>query len=241
MSGHSGHACPPCCAPDSHIFADSMPVANSLLFNALTPADTLSALSRTRVRSTLADKNPPRFRGGLSGVRRSVRSQKTRASIFLVSCSLLAVIESTGMSADGVPIRPDPALTPGATIAVTLEQVCTPGYSKTARHVSLSEKRAVFAEYGIQPSGAFEIDHLISLELGGSNAIENLWPQSYLTQPWNAHVKDALENRLHALVCRRQLSLADAQATISGDWVAAYRQYVKKQAPGRRTNGPAGQ
>lgn len=41
-----------------------------------------------------------------------------------------------------------------------------------------------------------EVDHLISLELGGANAIENLWPQPF-DGKWNAHVKDRLELRLH--------------------------------------------
>ena len=65
----------------------------------------------------------------------------------------------------------------------------------------------MFAEYGItrRAPREYEVDHLISLELGGSNSIRNLWPQSYLTQPWNAHVKDRLENNLHAMVVSGQL------------------------------------
>jgi hypothetical protein len=38
------------------------------------------------------------------------------------------------------------------------------------------------------------VDHLVSLEIGGANTVQNLWPQSYDTTPWNAHVKDKLEN-----------------------------------------------
>src|SRR5947199_2489475 len=68
--------------------------------------------------------------------------------------------------------RPDPHLTPGASApGVTLEQVCRPGYARTARHVPAAEKAEVFRRYGISssPSGAYEVDHLIPLELGGSN------------------------------------------------------------------------
>lgn len=130
-----------------------------------------------------------------------------------------------------LPLRPDPHLTPGKTINVPLAQLCAPGYSKRARNVPLSEKRAIFRAYGIAPSGRFEIDHLISLELGGSNDPDNLWPESYVTQPWNAHVKDQLENRLHWLVCHGQLSLPDAQRAIQRDWIAAYQQFVHARRP----------
>jgi hypothetical protein len=126
------------------------------------------------------------------------------------------------------PMRPDPHLTPGATLRVSLSKLCTPGYASSVRSVDESEKERVYAEYGIthHPAGDFEIDHLISLELGGSNDIENLWPESYHTAPWNAHVKDRLEDRLHALVCHGKLPLKDAQHQISTDWIGAYKRYV---------------
>jgi len=73
--------------------------------------------------------------------------------------------------------------------------------------------------------GAYEVDHLISLELGGSNDITNLWPEAY-AGAWGARSKDALENRMHRLVCAGQLDLAQAQREIATDWVEAYRRYV---------------
>jgi hypothetical protein len=70
-------------------------------------------------------------------------------------------------------------------------------------------------------SGQYEVGHLISLVLGGSNDIANLWPGSYRIEPWNAHLKDKLEDRLHALVCAAKMSLPDAQKAIAGDWISA--------------------
>jgi hypothetical protein len=121
------------------------------------------------------------------------------------------------------PIRPDPTLTPGATLNVGLAQLCTPGYTQTVRNVPASLTAAVYAEYGIKHvPGTHEVDHLISLELGGSNDVKNLWPQTYAL-PYGAHQKDNLENYLHRQVCAGKMSLADAQHDIAADWIAAYQ------------------
>jgi hypothetical protein len=45
-----------------------------------------------------------------------------------------------------------------------------------------------------------------------SNSIRNLWPQSTKTSPWNSYVKDALESKLHKLVCADQSDLKTAKA-----------------------------
>jgi hypothetical protein len=124
---------------------------------------------------------------------------------------------------------PDPHLSPGATFPeVTAPQVCTPGYSGRVRNVEHRQYVAVYAAYGVpypQPSGSFELDHLIPLELGGDNSDANLWPEPASPVP-GFHQKDALENRLHELVCSGRLALGDAQRAIASDWYAAYRTYV---------------
>jgi hypothetical protein len=126
---------------------------------------------------------------------------------------------------------PDSALTPGATRPVTLAQVCTPGSSGKARAVSAKTKKAVYARYHVTPKPrAYEVDHLISLELGGSNDIANLWPQPYFGKV-NAHDKDALENKLHALVCAGTVPLDEAQHAIATDWVGALKTYGGKAGP----------
>ena len=122
-------------------------------------------------------------------------------------------------------IYPDPKLTPGDVIAgVTAQQVCTPGYATSVRNVSVSEKRQVYARYGERDvPGAAEVDHFISLELGGSNAVINLWPERYSPTP-GAHEKDRVEDYLHAQVCSGALTLQQAQDEIRGDWYAVYQQ-----------------
>ncbi|HZY45487.1 MAG TPA: HNH endonuclease, partial [Anaerolineae bacterium] len=69
------------------------------------------------------------------------------------------------------------------------------------------------------------IDHIISLELGGSNSIRNLFPEPY-TGDWNARIKDKLENKLHSLVCSGQVDLVTVQQEISTDWINAYIKYI---------------
>jgi len=136
------------------------------------------------------------------------------------------------------PFVPDPARTPGAALDVTAADICVPGYARKVRNVPAAVKRQAYAEYGIlshQP-GDYEVDHLISLELGGSNSIRNLWPQSYRTHPWNARVKDALENNLHKRVCAGTLDLTTAQGVIASNWVSGYRKYVRPTPPPPRAS-----
>jgi len=123
---------------------------------------------------------------------------------------------------------PDPRLTPGDVLTTDLRRICTPGYTKTVRNVPQALKEEVYREYGIsqRKPGEYEVDHLISLELGGSNSIRNLWPQSYLTKPLNAHVKDTLENTLHDLACSGKISIQEAQRAIAENWIEAYQKYV---------------
>jgi hypothetical protein len=121
---------------------------------------------------------------------------------------------------------PDPSLTPGVTFAVGVTRICVSGYASSVRNVSDAEKGAVYVRYGIVwVSYQHEVDHLISLELGGSNAIGNLWPEPYAGR-WGARTKDVLENRLHDMVCAGELALAAAQHQEATDWVTAYRRYV---------------
>ena len=119
---------------------------------------------------------------------------------------------------------PDPACTPGAVFPnVTAAQICTPGYSKSVRDVSDSTKAQVYAEYGVveHVPGQYQVDHLISLELGGSNDIANLWPEPADPRP-GFHEKDTVENRLHDEVCSGAISLQRAQVLIAANWLSAY-------------------
>jgi hypothetical protein len=139
------------------------------------------------------------------------------------SVTLGPVRKRTGCQVRG-PL-PDVGCTPGARYSrVGKPQICRPGYASSVRHVTESTKDAVYAAYGMRRhfNGADgEVDHLLSLELGGSNIRANLFPEAATPRP-GSHEKDRLENRLHAEVCAGRITLRHAQRLIATDWVAAY-------------------
>lgn len=123
----------------------------------------------------------------------------------------------------------DQACTPGDVLPnATKNDICQPGYARSVRNVPTSEKDQVYAEYGIpshQP-GEYEVDHLVSLELGGSNDISNLWPEAAAPKP-GFHEKDQVENYLHDQVCAGAISLQAAQQQIATNWLAVYQQSTR--------------
>ncbi|MBV9231846.1 MAG: HNH endonuclease [Chloroflexi bacterium] len=123
----------------------------------------------------------------------------------------------------------DPACTPGAIIAsATKDAICQSGYASSVRNVPQSEKDQVYAEYGITSHGPgqYEVDHLVSLELGGSNDIANLWPEAASPKP-GFHEKDKVENYLHDQVCSGAIALKDAQTQIATNWLTVYDRMSK--------------
>ncbi len=125
--------------------------------------------------------------------------------------------------------RPNPALTPGEALpGVTAAQVCQAGWAGAHRDVTNVDRRAVFAAYGVPYAhrGGYELDHLISLELGGDNNQANLWPEPHDRPGFpGSQTKDGVENRLHDLVCSGRLDLATAQHAIATNWQTALAGY----------------
>jgi len=132
---------------------------------------------------------------------------------------------------------PDASKTPGlARSGLSKATICATKWGKDERHVTQAMKDKVFSLYGY--SGyqdkrcvpdpnvkTCEIDHLISREVGGADDVSNLWPQAYGSTPWNAHLKDKLENRLHKELCKGNITLQEARDSLTNDWRIAYRKY----------------
>ncbi|MEY9908093.1 hypothetical protein ABIA35_004326 [Catenulispora sp. MAP12-49] len=120
---------------------------------------------------------------------------------------------------------PDRSCTPGAVQdAVTQSNIdstiCTTGYTTKIRPAASATdkiKHALYTAYGVPDSTKSELDHLVSLELGGSNDTTNLWPEpGSLPNP-----KDTVENALHKAVCAHKVTLAAAQQAIATNWTTA--------------------
>lgn len=126
---------------------------------------------------------------------------------------------------------PVAALTPGAVSMLTAAELCAG--TRTSRIVTDDVRRRVLAEYGMTftPADAYELDALVTPELGGTTARENLWPQRYGSPVWNAHVKDALERLFAEKVCHDEMALAQAQQEMAADWVAAYKRHFHTDIP----------
>jgi hypothetical protein len=123
---------------------------------------------------------------------------------------------------------PDRTCSPGAYFSgLTKSVICSASFrTSDVRNVPESEKLAVEREYGLAPGHygrTLEIDHIVSLELGGSNDIANLFPERLDAHP-GYRVKDKLENRVHDLVCAGSMTLRSAQRRIATDWQALNRQ-----------------
>ncbi len=152
-----------------------------------------------------------------------------KATISIIVLLLLGAASTSSLAAYGVQTKmsgcvanqalPDPSCTPGAVLTTNTIVICKVGYTKTVRDVSTATKKKVFQEYGIPwvQRSNYEVDHLISLELGGSNDISNLFPESHLIKN-NSYTKDAFENYLHKQICTGKLSITDAQYQIATDW-----------------------
>ena len=130
-------------------------------------------------------------------------------------------------------VYPNPSLTPGAVLTTDASTICTPGYASGVRDVSTATKEQVYAEYGVsypQPLGAYEVDHFIPLEIGGSNDITNLWLEPATPTP-GFHQKDQFENFEHGQVCNGTISVAEAQSRMVSDWYLYWQEEVEGATP----------
>jgi hypothetical protein len=187
------------------------------------------------------------FQSGYAAPPANCRATDSTASAPLQTVTLPPTDACTPRESNGFPL-PDPACTPGAiNPTVTLDVLqdktfktgCVRDGASTAK-----QKNATYGWYHIKHpannTGATqtcELDHLISLELGGADTLDNLWPQCgpnrvalvkrYFKQ------KDMVENYLAAQVKSGAIPLDEAQKGIASDWTQ-YLDDAKKACKGKK-------
>ena len=118
---------------------------------------------------------------------------------------------------------PDPACTPGSTDPAVTQAtigttICVTGWTAGVRppesQTNVFKYNVAYPAYGLSAGTVTELDHLVPLELGGSNDATNLWPEAGSVP----NSKDSAENDLRADVCAGELPLAVAQTAIAANW-----------------------
>jgi len=138
----------------------------------------------------------------------------------------------TTATRNGFPV-PDPNCTPGViNPTLTIEVLRDPGFTtRCVRDTATpeQEKATTYEWYNLphpsQNSGesqTCELDHLISLEIGGADTLDNIWPQcgpdgASLSQRFFKE-KDTVENFLAMQVREGRMDLSQAQKAIATDW-----------------------
>jgi len=155
-----------------------------------------------------------------------------RASTPLRDVTLPPSESCTTLTRNGFPV-PDPNCTPGAinptlTIEVLRDRNFTTRCVRDAA-TPREEKARTYDWYHLahptNNSGenqVCELDHLISLELGGADTLDNIWPQcgppGVTLSQRDFKQKDTVENFLAMQVREGRMDLREAQKGIATDW-----------------------
>jgi hypothetical protein len=129
------------------------------------------------------------------------------------SCVLLCTAAPTNAYAFP-PLLPDAKLTPGKVARG----------ARDSRGVTPAMEEAVFKRYRIaaEHRDYYVIDHLIPTELGGADAVQNLWPQRLDARPYGPHRKQVITRKLLELIAANRITISQAQREISEDWISAF-------------------
>jgi hypothetical protein len=155
-----------------------------------------------------------------------------RASTPLHRVALPPQQACTTLIRSGFPV-PDPNCTPGAiNPTLTIEVLRDPSFTTRCTRDTATketEKTTTYEWYNLphptQNSGesqVCELDHLISLGIGGADTLDNIWPQcgpSGVALPQRFFkIKDMVEDFLAMQVRAGRMNLIDAQRGIAADW-----------------------
>ena len=227
------------CRSRLHQMRTTLSEASALYESACEPQGSPFRSSRVRLERALEEAADEWNHSWLARLRGTLAVSPTRAglgaAVVLVMLAVGWIVRSDeivrGRNRGFATPLPIATLTPGAVSSLTAVELCAG--ARPSRQVTAASRERVLRDYHIERVSirTYELDALVTPELGGTTDPENLWPQRYESPVWNARVKDELEQLLPKLVCSNQVDLAQAQREIAADWVSAYKRYFRTDVP----------
>jgi hypothetical protein len=122
---------------------------------------------------------------------------------------------------------PRAALTPGAVTTTDATTVCNLAQHASPPSVPSTVTLAIDITYGYTTpieQNKYNFDFLVPYDLGGAPVTANIWPAAIRGTGFYQKLQtDAI---LREMVCRRTLTLAQAQHALETNWYAAWLRYV---------------
>jgi ABC-type transport system substrate-binding protein len=122
---------------------------------------------------------------------------------------------------------PNPKLTPGAVTTTSTNIVCNMPPHSTVPGLSSSVQTDAYTEYGDTSQSAQRkhiLDWLVPYNLGGTDVLANIWPAAI--RGIGFYEKIDTDTILRQMVCRRELTLTQAQQALEKNWYSAWLRYV---------------
>jgi hypothetical protein len=133
---------------------------------------------------------------------------------------------STHPAANGYTL-PDPSCTPGA-FNPTVPAAVYGSLKFTTKCIrdcltDSDQKKTMYAAYHVSTNSSCELDHLVPLEMGGADSLDNIWPQCGKAPNGKNYkdIKDLVENYI-AIQVLMGMDIDTARKGIASDWT----QYV---------------
>jgi len=129
---------------------------------------------------------------------------------------------ATGKAANRYPL-PDPSCTPGAFNPTVSAKVfgAQKFTTKCIRDciTDSAQKHTMYAAYHVNQNSSCELDHLVPLEMGGADSLDNIWPQCGKAPNGKNYkdIKDVVENYL-SIEILMGLDIDAARKGIASDW-----------------------
>jgi hypothetical protein len=122
---------------------------------------------------------------------------------------------------------PDAKLTPGVVASTDTNELCNMPPHAAAPALSAGLQLQIYDEYGYSSQNAMRkyiLDWLVPYNLGGAEVPANIWPAAVTGTGF--YEKIDTDVALRQMVCRRELTLTQAQQALETNWYSAWLRYV---------------